>query len=59
MSDNDLTMWYRKPASEWVEALAVGNGRLGGMVFGGTGRERILLNEDTLWSGHPLRPEQP
>lgn len=56
MSDNDLTMWYRKPASDWVEALAVGNGRLGGMVFGGTGRERILLNEDTLWSGHPYDP---
>ncbi|WJH33154.1 glycoside hydrolase family 95 protein [Paenibacillus sp. CC-CFT747] len=52
----NLTMWYRQPAAEWVEALAVGNGRLGGMVFGGTKRERILLNEDTLWSGHPYDP---
>ncbi|MGG4032928.1 glycoside hydrolase family 95 protein [Paenibacillus cisolokensis] len=58
MSAGDLIMWYRKPAREWVEALAVGNGRLGGMVFGGTERERILLNEDTLWSGHPGEPDR-
>lgn len=57
MSANDnLILWYRKPAAEWVEALAVGNGRLGGMVFGGTVNERIQLNEDTLWSGHPYDP---
>ncbi|MET3848152.1 glycoside hydrolase family 95 protein [Paenibacillus sp. OAE614] len=54
--DRSMTMWYRKPAKEWVEALPVGNGRLGGMVFGSTEQERIQLNEDTLWSGHPYDP---
>ena len=48
-----LTLWYRQPATKWVEALPVGNGRLGGMVFGGVERERIQLNEDSLWSGEP------
>jgi alpha-L-fucosidase 2 len=48
-----LRLWYRRPAREWVEALPVGNGRLGAMVFGGIGRERLQLNEDTLWSGGP------
>jgi len=45
------TLWYRQPASEWVEALPVGNGRLGGMVFGGAFEERIQLNEETVWAG--------
>ncbi|MCM3257805.1 glycoside hydrolase family 95 protein [Paenibacillus lautus] len=49
-------LWYRNPAAEWVDALAVGNGRLGGMVYGGIFREHISLNEDTLWSGHPYDP---
>ncbi|MBW5445193.1 glycoside hydrolase family 95 protein [Cohnella sp. CFH 77786] len=44
---------FRSPAVYWVEALPVGNGRLGAMVFGGIGKERIALNEDTLWSGCP------
>ena len=48
-----LTLWYRQPAGQWVEALAVGNGRLGAMVFGGIDRERIQLNEGTLWAGGP------
>jgi alpha-L-fucosidase 2 len=47
---------YRQPAREWVEALPVGNGRLGGMVFGGVPEERIQLNEDTFWSGGPYDP---
>ena len=47
------TLWYRRPAAQWVEALPVGNGRLGAMVFGGVERERLQLNEDTLWSGGP------
>lgn len=50
---NDLTLWYREPADRWTDALPVGNGRLGAMVFGGVGSERIALNEDTLWSGAP------
>lgn len=50
---NRLKLWYRQPAREWVEALPVGNGRLGAMVFGDVFEERIQLNEDTLWSGAP------
>jgi alpha-L-fucosidase 2 len=48
-----LTLWYRQPARRWVEASVIGNGRLGGMVWGGVKQERIDLNEDTLWSGEP------
>jgi len=48
-----LRLWYEKPAAAWVEALPIGNGRLGGMVFGDPHRERLALNEDTLWSGGP------
>ncbi len=50
---NSLRLWYREPAKEWAEALPIGNGRLGAMVFGGVGEERLALNEDTLWSGGP------
>lgn len=46
-----LRLWYRAPAASWNEALPVGNGRLGAMVFGGTREERIQLNEDTIWAG--------
>jgi len=48
-----LSLWYTTPATEWVEALPVGNGRLGAMVFGGTALERIQFNEDTVWNGEP------
>lgn len=48
-----LVLWYRQPAKEWVEALPVGNGRIGAMVFGGTTNERIQFNEATLWLGAP------
>jgi alpha-L-fucosidase 2 len=48
-----LVLWYPRPAREWVEALPVGNGRLGAMVFGGTAAERIQFNESTVWSGAP------
>ncbi|HEU5097730.1 MAG TPA: glycoside hydrolase family 95 protein [Roseiflexaceae bacterium] len=50
---DDLTLWYRQPAAQWVEALPIGNGRLGAMIFGGVAGERLQLNEDTLWSGAP------
>lgn len=53
MSDKKSTLWYDRPAKNWFEALPIGNGRFGGMVFGGTNRETIQLNEDTLWSGEP------
>ena len=48
-----LTAWYQRPATRWSEALPIGNGRLGGMVWGGVAGERIDLNDDTLWSGEP------
>ncbi len=48
-----LTLWYRQPAAKWTEALPLGNGRLGAMMFGGVESERLQLNEDTLWSGAP------
>jgi len=50
-SKHDVILWYDKPAKDWNEALPIGNGRLGAMVFGGTVRERIQLNEESLWSG--------
>ncbi len=46
-------LWYSKPASQWLEALPIGNGRISAMVFGGTDRERLQLNEGTLWAGSP------
>ncbi len=50
---NETRLWYAKPAANWNQALPVGSGRLGGMVFGGVDRELIQLNENTLWSGYP------
>jgi alpha-L-fucosidase 2 len=44
-------LWFSKPASRWMEAVPIGNGRIGGMVFGGTSTERIALTESTVWSG--------
>ena len=46
---------YRKEGKEWLEALPIGNGRLGAMVYGGIKEERVTLNEDTLWSGYPVK----
>jgi alpha-L-fucosidase 2 len=54
-----LSLWYRQPATQWVEALPVGNGRLGAMVFGGTAVERIQFNEDTVWNGEPHEYQHP
>jgi alpha-L-fucosidase 2 len=53
------TLWYRQPAERWEEALPLGNGRLGAMVFGRVAQERIQLNEDTLWAGAPYTPDNP
>ena len=50
------TLWYLQPAGKWEEALPVGNGRLGAMIFGGVEKERLQLNEITLWSGK-LEPD--
>lgn len=57
--DADLKLWYRSPAELWTEALPIGNGRLGAMVFGGVARDRLQLNEDTLWGGGPYDPSNP
>ncbi|MEK7676567.1 MAG: glycoside hydrolase N-terminal domain-containing protein [Verrucomicrobiota bacterium] len=74
LAENDLALWYRQPASvpgqagsnwgwansaAWLQALPVGNGRLGAMVFGGLQQERIQLNEDSLWSGGPQEADNP
>ncbi|GAB4024605.1 glycoside hydrolase family 95 protein [Spirosoma gilvum] len=48
-----LMLWYKQPAKQWVEALPIGNGRLGGMVFGGVATDHIQFNEQTLWTGGP------
>lgn len=62
-AQQDLKLWYDQPASAWTEALPVGNGRLGAMVFGNVKEELIQLNESTLWSGGPVKtkvnPEAP
>lgn len=51
--DPSTWLWYRQPAAQWEEALPVGNGRLGAMVYGRTSEEIIQLNEETYWSGGP------
>jgi alpha-L-fucosidase 2 len=48
-----LKIWLNKPAETWNEALPVGNGRLGAMIFGGVNKERIQLNEESVWTGKP------
>ena len=57
--DHTMRLWYQKPAARWVEALPVGNGRLGAMIFGGVDSDRIQLNEETVWSGWRQDSDQP
>ncbi|HEV8369322.1 MAG TPA: glycoside hydrolase family 95 protein [Pyrinomonadaceae bacterium] len=52
-TDSDLKLTYDKPATKWTEALPLGNGRIGAMVFGGIEDERVQINESTLWGGGP------
>ena len=54
-----MELWYKEPANYWEEALPIGNGRLGAMVWSGLLCERISLNEDTLWSGYPQQHDIP
>ncbi|HZG85786.1 glycoside hydrolase family 95 protein [Paenibacillus sp.] len=54
-----MKLWYKKPAAKWNEALPVGNGRLGGMVYGGAAKEHVQLNEDTVWYGGPSNRNNP
>src|SRR5688572_9377147 len=58
-SSADERLWYLKPAARWDDALPIGNGRLGAMVFGRVAQERLQLNEDTLWAGSPYTPDNP
>ncbi len=51
--DPSVMLWYDKPAANWTEALPVGNGRIGAMVYGGVEKEVIQFNEETLWTGQP------
>ena len=55
----DLSLWYRQPAIKWTEALPIGNGRLGAMIFGGAKEDRIQFNEETLWNGGPRDYHRP
>jgi len=50
---HNLVLWYQKPAREWVEALPIGNGRLGAMIFGDPKAEHLQVNEETIWTGKP------
>jgi len=52
-ASRDTVLWYAQPATKWTEALPIGGGRLGAMVFGGISEERVQFNEDTLWRGRP------
>ena len=54
-----LELWYDRPASQWVQALPIGNGRLGAMIFGEVIEEHLQLNDDTLWSGAPRDWDNP
>jgi alpha-L-fucosidase 2 len=54
-----LVLWYKQPAEKWTDALPIGNGRLGAMVFGGVKEERLQVNDDTLWSGAPRQWNNP
>lgn len=57
--DKDMKLWYREPASKWEEALPIGNGTLGGMVYGDIYSEHIQLNEDSVWYGGPIDRNNP
>jgi alpha-L-fucosidase 2 len=56
---HSLKLWYKQPAAEWTEALPVGNGRLGAMVFGNVDTEQIQLNEESLWAGSKINNNNP
>ena len=57
--DQPLKLWYAQPAAKWTDALPIGNGRLGGMVYGGVAQEHIQFNEATLWTGRPRAYARP
>jgi alpha-L-fucosidase 2 len=59
VSSQDLKLWYKQPAAKWTEALPIGNGRIGAMIFGGIENDRIQFNEETLWTGGPRSYSRP
>jgi alpha-L-fucosidase 2 len=59
-SKTSLKLWYKQPAGKtWENALPIGNGRLGAMIYGNVEQETIQLNEHTVWSGSPNRNDNP
>jgi hypothetical protein len=58
-STGTVVVWYSQPAAEWTEALPIGNGRLGGMIFGNPTTERLHLNEESLWGGSKIPNNNP
>lgn len=59
LTAQDLKLWYKQPAVKWTEALPIGNGRIGAMLFGGVEKDHIQFNEETLWSGAPRNYSRP
>lgn len=57
--ENNWKLWYDTPAQKWVEALPIGNGRIGAMVFGNPAQEKLQLNEETVWAGQPNNNANP
>ena len=57
--EDNMKLWYSTPANAWVEALPVGNSRMGAMIFGGVAKERIQLNDETFWAGSPYSNNNP
>jgi len=55
----EYKLWYDKPSEVWTDALPLGNGAIGAMVYGGVAQERICLNEETIWAGQPNRNANP
>src|SRR6478752_4764602 len=58
-TSRDMVLWYRQPATNWLQAMPLGNGIIGAMVFGGVPQERIALNESSFWSGRPHDYDNP
>ena len=58
-ASQEMVLWYRQPATAWLEAMPLGNGMIGAMVFGGVSQERIALNESSFWSGRPHNYDDP
>ena len=59
VNENKYRLWYKRPAANWDEALPIGNGRLGGMIYGHLVSEHIQLNEDSIWYGDPVDRNNP